>query len=102
MNLEQLKAQRDALDAQIKQAMAAERNDAIRAAKKLIADFELSARDLGLSVTTTRRSGDARAVVAPKYRDPQNPDNTWTGRGKMPRWLDQAVRAGKDREFFRI
>ncbi|MBI5456455.1 H-NS histone family protein [Candidatus Kaiserbacteria bacterium] len=31
-----------------------------------------------------RRGG---GKVAPKYRDPKNPSNTWTGRGRMPRWM---------------
>lgn len=28
-----------------------------------------------------------KGTVAVKYRDPQNPENTWTGRGRMPRWM---------------
>jgi DNA-binding protein H-NS len=37
------------------------------------------------------RKGD----VAVKYRDPQNPENTWTGRGRMPRWMVAATKGGK-------
>ena len=33
-----------------------------------------------------RPSGSTRKV-APKYRDLANPDNTWTGRGRMPKWV---------------
>jgi DNA-binding protein H-NS len=33
--------------------------------------------------------------VAPKYRDPKNPANTWTGRGRMPRWLAAATKGSK-------
>jgi len=33
--------------------------------------------------------------VAVKYRDPQNPENTWTGRGRMPRWLTAVTKGGK-------
>ena len=36
-----------------------------------------------------------RSKVAVKYRDPKNPANTWTGRGRMPRWLAAATRRGK-------
>ncbi|MEY2622455.1 MAG: hypothetical protein RIT26_2275 [Pseudomonadota bacterium] len=35
----------------------------------------------------TARSSTAGRKVAPKYRDPANPQNTWTGRGRMPRWV---------------
>ena len=33
--------------------------------------------------------------VAVKYRDPKNPLNTWTGRGRMPLWLVAATKGGK-------
>jgi len=36
-----------------------------------------------------------RSKVAVKYRDPGNPGNTWTGRGRMPRWLAAATKGGK-------
>src|SRR5215468_3548747 len=36
-----------------------------------------------------------KGSVAVKYRDPKNPENTWTGRGRMPRWLVAATKGGK-------
>jgi len=30
-----------------------------------------------------------------KYRDPKNPENTWTGRGRMPRWMVAATKGSK-------
>lgn len=33
--------------------------------------------------------------VAIKYRDPKNPANTWTGRGRMPRWMTAATKGNK-------
>ena len=32
--------------------------------------------------------------VAPKYRDPANAANTWTGRGRMPQWVQALNAAG--------
>jgi DNA-binding protein H-NS len=32
---------------------------------------------------------------APKYRDPKNPENPWTGRGRMPLWMAAAIRGNK-------
>jgi DNA-binding protein H-NS len=40
--------------------------------------------------------------VAPKYRNPKNPSETWAGRGAMPRWMATQVKAGKKREYFII
>jgi DNA-binding protein H-NS len=39
--------------------------------------------------------GKVRSNVAPKYRDPNNPSNTWSGRGRMPRWMAAATKGGK-------
>ena len=36
-----------------------------------------------------------RGAVAAKYRDPSNAENTWTGRGRMPRWMAAATKGGK-------
>ena len=36
-----------------------------------------------------------KGKVAVKYRDPSNSANTWTGRGRMPRWLTAATKGGK-------
>lgn len=43
-------------------------------------------------------TGDAaakpkRKSVAPKYRNPANPDETWTGRGRKPRWIQEILDA---------
>lgn len=35
-----------------------------------------------------------RGKVHAKYRDPENRRNTWSGRGRMPRWLADKVRRG--------
>jgi DNA-binding protein H-NS len=36
-----------------------------------------------------------KGTVAVKYRDPKNAENTWTGRGRMPRWMVAATKGGK-------
>ena len=46
--------------------------------------------------------GGARGAVAPKYRNPDNPSETWAGRGLKPRWLAAAIKEGKKLEDFAI
>src|SRR5262245_44099855 len=41
------------------------------------------------------RGRKGKGTVAAKYRDPQNPENTWTGRGRMPTWMVAATKSGK-------
>jgi len=49
---------------------------------------------------TTRRG--FRGAVAPKYRNPENPAETWAGRGLKPKWLAAAIKAGKKQDDFLI
>jgi DNA-binding protein H-NS len=41
-------------------------------------------------------------TVFPKYRNPDNSSETWSGRGKRPRWLTAKLEAGKPIDDFRI
>jgi DNA-binding protein H-NS len=40
--------------------------------------------------------------VRPKYKNPEQPSETWAGRGKQPRWLTAQLRSGKKLDDFRI
>jgi len=48
------------------------------------------------------RSPNAGRKVEPKYRNPANPAETWTGRGKPPRWLAAELSSGKSKDDFLI
>jgi DNA-binding protein H-NS len=50
--------------------------------------MEQLARQAGFSVSELFGNGRRKGgKVAPKYRNPKNPDQTWTGRGRRPRWI---------------
>jgi DNA-binding protein H-NS len=40
--------------------------------------------------------------VYPKYRNPSAPGETWSGRGRQPRWLVAALKAGRKIDDFAI
>jgi DNA-binding protein H-NS len=40
--------------------------------------------------------------VLPKYQNPNEPSETWSGRGKLPRWLTAALKTGHKIEDFVI
>ena len=40
--------------------------------------------------------------VAPKYRNPANPMQTWSGRGRQPIWLRDLVADGANADDFKI
>ena len=45
--------------------------------------------------TRSRGRGGPRGKVKPKYRNPADPGQTWSGRGRQPLWYAAAVKAGK-------
>jgi DNA-binding protein H-NS len=40
--------------------------------------------------------------VYPKYRNPERPSETWSGRGKQPRWVGAQLRSGMKVDDLRI
>ena len=71
--------------------------------RKAIAEFGLTAADLGLGGGRARKAGVAPrprgrlSVGLPKYRHPET-GATWTGHGRPPTWIVEAA----DRETYRI
>lgn len=54
------------------------------------------AKEHGFEISELFGKGSgAKGSVAIKYRDSKNADNTWTGRGRMPRWMTAAIKGGK-------
>lgn len=50
-----------------------------------------------------RRSGKAGLRKLPiRYRNPDDPAQAWAGRGLQPRWLKQALKAGKKLDHFLV
>ena len=39
-----------------------------------------------------KKAGKKRGKVAPKYRNPADPSQAWSGRGRQPRWFKAALR----------
>jgi DNA-binding protein H-NS len=46
--------------------------------------------------------GGRMGTAAPKYRNPEDPAETWAGRGLKPRWLTAAIKGGKKLDDFLI
>lgn len=115
-NLKDLLAQKAALDRQIEETRRRERADAIGRIKALMAEYGLTMADLqpaspGKSAKGAKPARSAKAVkapkagsgrkVAPKFRDAAS-GATWSGRGLQPRWLREALAAGRKLEEFKL
>lgn len=92
----ELLKQREALEQQIKEAKQREMATAVAQVRELIAAYELTQEDVFPVGRAGRASSNAGVKVAPKYRDPAT-GQTWTGRGKPPKWIQD-----QDREKFAI
>ncbi len=73
--------------------------------EKVAADFGYTLEEL-LSCKSVETVEDApvkpRKPVEIRYRNPANEAETWTGRGKQPRWLAAAIASGKNLQDFAI
>lgn len=84
--------------AQVEAALAAKVADERRTLESELAKLSRLGDD-NLRGRAGRRAG---GKVAPKYRNPDNPGETWAGRGLKPRWLVAALKTGKKLEHFTI
>lgn len=68
-----------------------------------LAALEAKAKEMGFSLSELAggaKKGNSTGV--PKYVHPENPAITWTGRGRQPNWIKDALNEGKSLEDFRI
>jgi len=69
------------------------------------AGFEVSVSRIGEAVDRRRGRGapvSGRKPVEAKYRNPDNSSETWSGRGREPKWLAEKISAGRRRDEFAI
>lgn len=77
-----------------------ERRAAIDAAERAVAEHGFTLADL---TGIAGGKGKARkSKGAAKYRNTTNPDQTWSGKGRRPNWINEAEAAGRDLADFLI
>jgi DNA-binding protein H-NS len=102
MSLKQI----EALEARIADAKAAAEEEAKAEIKaKIDAILENSGLTIGDLYPVARRGkgrSKAGGKVAVKFRNPKDPSQTWSGRGRRPLWLVEAVKKGAKQESFAV
>lgn len=75
-----------------------------RKKKEALAALDEKAKELGYSLTELvgALSEKRRTPAKPKYANPDDRSQTWTGRGRRPRWVEAALRAGRSIEDLAI
>jgi DNA-binding protein H-NS len=88
-----------------------ERMDALReaAVTQAVGEIEAVAERAGMSllellerVNSGQRKGPRKKAIAVKYRNPATVDETWTGRGRKPKWIERELAVGKKLEDFAV
>lgn len=78
----------------LKEAEQRELSEAMKAVEQAAAQYGYSLDEvLG---TSQKAQTSRKSKAAPKYRNPENPSETWTGRGRKPHWVHKALTDGVD------
>lgn len=67
-----------------------------RALAKARKELEEKAKSLGFTLEEIVQTKKVRTKAQPKYRDPNDANQTWTGRGRKPQWVVDALENGAD------
>jgi DNA-binding protein H-NS len=78
----------------MKNAQTRDLREARKAAEKAAAEFGFSLDELS-GGAGTKKSGKAKRPSEPKYANPNDPSQTWTGKGRQPKWYVEAIESGK-------
>ncbi len=97
-SLQELMAQRAALDQQIEETKTRDRSAAIAKVRALMAEYGLSVSDL---TGRTKAAAKPTGKVPAKYRNAATGE-TWSGRGLQPKWLKAALAGGAKLQDFAI
>ena len=117
MSLAELRAEKEAIEAAIEARQGRERDSVMKKIESIASKSGFELGDLfgasspsagegavGKKKRATKKARGKRVSkakgrkVPPKYRNPDDPTQTWAGRGRQPRWYAEAVAAGRSDE----
>lgn len=99
LNVADLKALIADAQAMIAKKQKEERKAALAEAKKIAAERGFSLEELLSKAPNGRAKRGSKRDTRPKFRHPENPDLTWSGMGRKPRWIVEAEAEGKLEEM---
>jgi DNA-binding protein H-NS len=99
----ELKQLHERIGAFLKSRAEAERQAAREAMQKMADDHGYPSVAEMLGIATARKGKNSkRASASVKYQNPENPAETWTGKGRMPKWMQPLIEGGKNKSDFLI
>lgn len=100
LSLKELESIQKKVNNEIQKRRSKAQEEGIKKIKLIAAEYGLTSTELkGItaakrSLTKNKAATKKRGPVAPKYRDPSNPQNMWTGRGRKPKWVEAFLDGG--------
>jgi len=91
MSLEELQAHQKEVEAAIKGYEKKRRADALAAVRETAKEHGFTLEEL----MGAKPAGKTATKGVAKYANPADPTQTWTGRGRQPAWVKEALAAGK-------
>ncbi len=96
LDIEELKDLRKTVDRAIANYETRKRQEAISAVEQAAREYGFKLTDLlGNGKAGRGRKSDAGTA---KYANPDNPEQTWSGRGRRPQWISEALESGRTLE----
>lgn len=95
----ELLAEAEALTAKANELRKQEKANAIASIKTIMAENGITAADLGIKGGESRRN--RTPIGAVKYRNPSTGE-TWTGKGRNPKWVAAIKEAGGDLDAYAV
>ncbi len=101
LSIPELRNQHQAITRQLELMKKQSAKNALIAANKAVQDHGFESVHEVLNGAPAKEQKERKAVE-PKYRNPDNHEQTWTGRGKKPLWITAKLQSGNSLESFLI
>lgn len=95
LSIEELQSLAQEIQTEIVARREAERDRVLQQMRELAGTLGMTLEEV---VRAEKGQKGGPGSVPPKYRHPENPALTWTGRGKRPSWVTEWLNSGKTLE----
>ena len=95
LSMEELEELKVNVEKAIEAAKERRKQDALAAVQAQAKEYGFELSEL---IGTVKPTKSGRTRAAPKYRHPENPSLTWSGRGRKPAWFTEALEQGMKQE----
>lgn len=96
LSIQELQELSSDIEGELKRRGDEERKKVLARMKELAASVDMTLEEVIAYSSTKKTKGE------PKFQNPENPKQTWTGRGKRPSWIKAALEQGKSLDELRI